>query len=542
MDKQRMVQRRRFGGAGLLIALSLLVFPPALFHEPGLWAQEGGSAEGKTAGDESSGEGTAGEEAPLPLEVRLETSPANPMVNNPWSIYVLVNYPSPSQVTVKPPRFPPSLILERIRTETRSVQGERWTRVEFLFTPQRTGTVTLDPFMVTVPDRQAETGGISVRFREEVKTVKRYDPRFKWASPVPSVPSGERGELFLELTNWDPSKDAPKGFFRGRAPTNAILEEGSLAEEGEGKFRYSINVIPLEESDLTLEAFSFQAEGYNLNVPEIKVPVLPVSSAGEPDSSQVRQAEAPSPDTMVDENSQDEIPRDDIPQDDTPQDIIPEISFTGNPEQVLPLLRGEYKRICAEVQTLWEENRRVEALAEIRRNERDSLSGPYLAPLRKEMEQALGLGFTEDESWRPLSISLPSWAILGFLIIFIPLLLLIFRPYRRILRNSVPRGVTSRRRSGFRTVIVLVFSIGLAVILLEEGLGNFLIGRLNSSRNAAVLEKTPGYRVPDIKGAVNVRFDEGQPVTVSDVSQDWCYAETSDGRFGWVPRGAVITY
>jgi hypothetical protein len=90
--------------------------------------------------------------------------------------------------------------------------------------------------------------------------------------------------------------------------------------------------------------------------------------------------------------------------------------------------------------------------------------------------------------------------------------------------------------------VIIVLFIGLIFILLENGLGNFVPGRLSSAGKTAVLERTPAYRVPDLKGAVNARFSEGQPVIVSDYLGDWCYAESPDGRSGWVLREAVIIY
>jgi hypothetical protein len=84
--------------------------------------------------------------------------------------------------------------------------------------------------------------------------------------------------------------------------------------------------------------------------------------------------------------------------------------------------------------------------------------------------------------------------------------------------------------------------VSLALIFLGERLGNIPVGSLGARERTAVLRETQAYRVPDLKGAVNSRFSEGQPVIVGDYGLDWCYAETTDGRSGWVPREAVITY
>jgi len=514
-----MDQRKRISRAGLLVFLLFVL--SAAFPNVRLRAQEGEAGEGITGG-------TAMIEEELP-EVRLETSPANPMVNNPWILAVLVNHPRSSDVTVKPPRFPPTLVLERVRTETRSIQGERWTRVEFLFTPNRTGSITLAPFGVSVLGRQAETAEVTVRFREETRTVRRYEPRFRWASPLPSVLIGEQAELFLELSNWDPSKNPPRGFLWGRAPRNAILEEGFPIETGEGSFRYPVFIVALEATELILESLSLETEGFKLTVPELKLTVPPAET--------IEAVTLPAPDPL--------LPAIEEMREEISYNAIQNIPFPGkpNPETVFPIFRNEYKRISARIEELWESNQRVEALAEIRRNERDSFSGPFLTPLRKEMEQALGLGFTGNERWQPLKISVVSWVIVIFLVLSIFLVLLFFRPHQRFQWKKAPgKNVTSGRRSGFRTVIILVISIGVAVILVEEGLGNFLIGRLNTARNSAVLERTAAYKIPDTRGAINVRFGEGQPVTVTDFHLDWCYAETSDGRFGWVPREAVVIY
>jgi len=103
-------------------------------------------------------------------------------------------------------------------------------------------------------------------------------------------------------------------------------------------------------------------------------------------------------------------------------------------------------------------------------------------------------------------------------------------------------GVTSRRRSGFRNVLILILSMGVALIFLEMGWGRVSMRRLSSTGKTAVLEATPAYRVPDIRGAVNARFGEGQPVIVGTYHLEWYYAESPDGRSGWVPREAVINY
>jgi hypothetical protein len=512
MEKPGMGRRKRSGRIGLLIFLVLLIQPGLLFSQ----------ADGETA---------QGEEFP-PLEIRVETTPANPAANSPWTIYILVNHPVLSEVKVNPPLFPSILVLERVRTEVRVIRGndsdapeERWTRVEYLFTPQRAGTIALEPFEVTVPGREAMTGSVRVSFREDPRAVRSYDPRFRWVTPVPPVPAAERGELILELTGWDPSKKVPESIFQGRTPPNAIFEEHGPEASGTG-YRYPIVIIPLEGSSIALGSFSFEAEGYNLSVPALTVQVPPGL-------------------TVRGERSNDETPQETLA-----PELLPPYAFPESRENIFPVFRNEYNRIVAGVRVLWDEGRHAEALALIRRNERDSLPGSALAQVRREMEENLGLGLTEDESRRPLRIPLTVWVLFLFLALTAAAVLVIFRrgtPSHQLEAKPSKKNVTSRGRGGFKTVIALIFLTGIVFIFLEENFGifymeNFLVQRLSTTGKTAVLERTTAYRVPDLKGAVNARFGEGQPVIVGDYMGDWCFAESPDGRSGWVKREAVIVY
>ena len=502
MEKQGMGKRRRLVRAGLLSLAPIILL--ILFPAGALFSQEAQE-----------------------LELIIETSPESPSVDSALSLFVLINHPNPQEVIITPPAFPASLALELIRAETRFIQGRVWTSVEYSFIPLIAGDLTLAPFGVSVPGRQAASGVTTVSIRPSA-AAPRYTPAFRWLSPLP-VPSGGRGELLLELSGWDTHLPAPGRIFQGRAPRNAILNE-TAPQYGEGVYLYTISIIPLDENDVALEPFSFQAAGFSLNVPGISVPVLPPR---------------PAPPAQVPPQVIAETPV----REERAAPAFPEVRGT-----VFFLLQGEYDRIIASVRGLWEEGRRAHALAEIRRNERDSLAGPFLVSLRGEMERAMGIEFTENERWRPRtagSLNLPFFvvALFALVIIAIGVFFVFLRPRlerghrsRAELSEPVPAAVTSRRRGGFRNVIILVFSIGLVIIFLEAGWGTVSMRRLTATGKTAVLESSPAHRVPDINGAINAWFDEGQPVILGAYHLDWCYVESPDGRSGWVPRWAVITY
>jgi len=449
------------------------------------------------------------------LEVLIEMSPANPVVNSLWSVYVLVKHPSPREVSVEPPRFPSSLALERVRAEARTTaQGELWTRVEFLFTPLRADTVTLGPFDVKTPLGRALSAAIDVNIWEETVVRRRYEPRFRWQGRAPSVSTGKKGELLLELINWDPLKTIPQGFFQGKAPANAILEESMPSEEG-GVYRYTISIIPLENSPVKIGPISFRYDIYALTIPEITVPVVP---AGRPQVISGGEAAT----TQNDDQTND----------------APSLSFPSGSEKVFFLFQGEYDEIKAKAQALWEEGHRAEALAEIRKNERDNLFGPYLVPLRMEIEKVLGLGFTENERWHPFKIPITVWVISGFAIFLAGVFIIAFRPQNRI--NW--KNVVFHRGNNFYIIIALIFAVALGLIFLEESVSKFSFGGSGSTGKTGVLKETQGYRIPDYKGAISEKFFEGQPASIGDYRGDWCFAETPDGRSGWVPRESVIPY
>jgi len=485
-----MDRRKRLFRAGLLGFLTLALFITSIFRGGELRADEGEA-----------------------LEVLIETSPANPVVNSLWSLYVLVNHPSPREVSVEPPRFPSSLSLERVRAEARTTaQGERWTRVEFLFTPLRSGPITLEPFDVKTPLGRALSASVNATIQEETAR-RRYDPRFRWRGRAPSVSTGAKGELLLELANWDPMKTIPQGFFQGKAPANAILEE-SMPFEQNGVYLYTISIIPLENSAVKIGPVSFRYDIYALTIPEITIPVVP---AGKPKVIAGEGVAA----------SQNNDPTSDIP---TP--------FPLGLEKVFFLFQKEYDEIKAKARSLWEENRRAEALAEIRRNERDNLFGPYLVPLRMEIEKVMGLGFTENERWHPLKIPLSVWAVSALLIFLTAVFLFAFHPKRRIKWKSA----VFHRGNNFFTIIALVFAAALGFIFIEESVSRFSIAGSGSTGKTGVLKETQGYRIPDYKGAISEKFFEGQPASIGDYRGDWCFAETPDGRSGWVPRESVIPY
>jgi hypothetical protein len=420
------------------------------------------------------------------------------------------------------------VILERVRTESRNItqpgrldesgpapEPRRWTAVEFLFTPLASGNLSFEPFEAFAANKRGITGPVSVRVSPEPGNSQRRSPALSWEKPPPSLAVGEAGEITLALSNWDLKKPEPRHFLRGKTPENVIMEEAPGEGIGaDGIIRYRFRIIPLEGQTFMLPPLSFRAEDIQLEVPGIKIPItVPKPSARARETGTV-------PDTpsagggFSGEADVQEKPSGFDP-------AFPEVE-TG----VFFLFRDEYRRVIEDVRALWENGSRARALAEIRRAERDSLSGPAFAPLRRAMEESLSLGITKDEQWQPWKAPAFSWAAAVLLI--------------AAAAASLKIRVTSFRFRGYRNVILAAVAGAAVIFILFGGLGDPF--KIENRGTAAVLEKTDAYRVPDSGGTVNARFEEGRPVDVRSFRGAWVYAESADGKAGWVPAGAVIPY
>jgi hypothetical protein len=454
--------------------------------------------------------GTAGE-GESELGISVISSPENPVIGGSWAVTILVEHPVPSEVSIRPPRFPPSLSLERVRSESRlltrpgridetgpPLDPARWTAIEFLFTILAPGEIVLGPFGASAGGKSAVTREISVRVREN--TPRRSLPVFRWEAPA-SLTVGEAAELRLILINWDPGKKAPRDFLKGKAPLNAILDEfppaGPLPG---GEFVYPLSIIPLEEGGILLEPFSFQWEGVSLKAPALSIQAKPNA--------------APSPVPAL-------VPASALI---SPEPEPGNIPFPETGGRVFPFFKAEYEQTVLEAKALWEQGRRAPALAKIRGKERESWAGPGLAVLRRKMEQSLGLFPAEDETWRPRNMGLVLFLGLLFIVIAAKVFLSRFRFF----------AVTLGKTGGYKIKIILA-AAAIAVIFFVQLPGS-------GDRGRAVLEKTAVYRVPEKEGTVSALFGEGQLVHAGAFRGEWVYVESAGGEAGWAPAASVIKY
>jgi hypothetical protein len=297
-------------------------------------------------------------------------------------------------------------------------------------------------------------------------------------------------------------------------------------------------VIPLEGPLFTLPGFTARLGTLNLAVPAVRIPVAEAEKASaqpetaatgtalpgnEPPAAEqaeaagAGQAAAEPPEAAGTEQTAAEPP---------PAGGAP--PFPAGPQGVQGA-QGAAGRVREKARQLWEGGQIVEALAELRRNERDHPAGFALAGLRRDAEAALGLYDTPSEVWRPPSLLIPGlglFLILAALCLTLPLLL--------HSSGKGPPGWVFRACCLVFTLAALFCLFRLSPLLPYRG-GD--VPRQALARDAVV------YRVPEDTGTGISRFRLGQGILVYEIRDHWAYAESlQDQAAGWIKAGTYLNY
>ena len=456
----------------------------------------------------------------------IETSgiPDNPSAGGNWTLTIMVDHPVTHEVLVRPPRFPESFILERVRTESRLLrqagdaaaltESSRWTAVEFLFTVQSAGSFTIAPFAVEAGTKQAVTDAIAIRVTPAPAAAGPALPFMRWDNTPSVLTVGIQAELTLALHNWDRSKPLPGSLLQGRVPEKFILEESAPVDAG--VIRYQLRIIPLEAVDFDLGPLSVIGEGIIIQIPRITIPVT-----GNPD----RTGSSTAHNTAY--SGTEAVGTEKFAVEANTEIFIP---FPDTEKKVFILYRPFYEGIVIQARSLWEEGFRAEALALVRRNERDSVLGPSFMAIRSAMERSAGLEITNNEKWRFTGII--AWAVLLLIIITVTFCFVKGFKYGGNQKSKAIIALFSSQR-------LIGMAAAVLILLLLASLYTILMAPAAAS---AVLKESSAFRVPDINGTLLYVFDEGQPVKITTEAASWFFVETADNRSGWVPAEAVIAY
>jgi hypothetical protein len=437
----------------------------------------------------------------------------------------LVDHPVPEEVEVQLPPLPQGLILDRARTETRlrpsgKAEGEgdtrRWTALQYRFLARTAGAFTLNPLQVVVGDLSARSSAFSVTVRNPAPQSEPV--RLFWQDPPAELVAGEEALLALCIAGQNPPELPAAGPPLPPVPPMAIMEAVPARKAGEV---LALRIIPLEGPFFVLPGFSFPLETGALQVPALRIPVKPAAPAA-PGPGLPENPPAPEPE---------------------PPAVSPVTGGTLPPFPSSPVGIGG-RKVRDRSRALWEEGQAVEALAELRRNERDHPAGFTLKRQRRELDKALGLEQTVDELFRPPLLLVPVLVlslVLAALGLTIPGTLLRSRKIRA--GDSRAPAALAALNWGFRaaglafTLIALFCLLRLTAVLPQAPLSYWKAGRQALARDAVV------YRAPEDTGTEITRFREGQGLLVYELQGGWAYAESvADRRTGWIRAGTYLIY
>jgi hypothetical protein len=432
--------------------------------------------------------------------------------------------------------------------------------MEYYFFLNTAGRVSLAPFSLSVPapeipedpEKTGDARGTRrIRFPSPAiqflirapseagsgRSSPERNLRLSWEGRPSQLHMGEEAELTLVHQGWDPRLPLPSpGFLIPRTPIGAILEAVPPREDDEAaRILLRLRLIPLEEGRLNIPGFNVSLGDYRLDIPALSIPVVPAGDRGQPAPAA---AAGPPPEEEPAPPASGSPARGDLP---FPETILKPLSP----------FRAGCGSIRERARALWNKGLRVEALAELRRNERDYAGGPALIPLRRDAEKLLGLSGNGDETWRPRTLL--TAIILVSAILAVAFLFLSFLPLKMQVTPGLAwcyKGIGNFKKPAraFRTLAVF---FAFPAVLSLWRLGDLPAIELpfpgvSGPARPALTRETEIFRIPGPEGTVTFRLEEGRRVLVRSVRGDWAYAEIpgpgEGGKNGWLRSEALVFY
>lgn len=433
------------------------------------------------------------------LEVLTRVQSVQTEPGMPVKITFLVNYPAASEVEFSVPQLPEALREETRRIELRLVRSdsgrdERWTVIEYILMPLKSGTYVLDPFTIRVPGRQHTGDSLQFTVLDSVSEDIVALPVLRWDSVPSRVVSSRPFRVYLKIEN-QPAGISPDEV---RKRLEIVIPENILAEQRvpstkETGLLLEFNLIPLSGPEMELPMVRLALEDTVVSTRHIRIPVSEnkvqdqsVQTRGAVEGSSAEDAEI--------------FPFDD-----------PAFPAASNVPFVPFFLRTQYENVLESARVAWEQRDYSAALAVLRQGERDLEAGYAIKALRKNAEQAIGINDSEEEVWIPAKIFLILVTVLTVLFVFFFISAL-------------------RRRYSWLFLIPVVLLLG----VYAQG--------IRMKNGAVILRSCTAYRIPDAEGGRSARFSDGSRVIRKNSGGAWVFVEANDGRAGWVTADRVINY
>jgi len=248
--------------------------------------------------------------------VDITIHPLTPLVDSPWTLSLIVDYPYPDDVSVIEPPFPFSL--DRIVKYSRRLDTKIQTVFEYRFIPAKSGSFIMGAFTVICPDGITKTDVFNLYIRPV--NEKRALPvlRLFWEinhgqiSPLSPANSfqmtvGESALLVLLANNRNsslPHEYPPQEYFAPPAPQGAILALSPLSEEERAAgIMLKLTLIPLK-GDFLLDARTLQHENFIFEIPPLYIRINEFSAESDESTYVTDAVKAGSLEKTVQENPQ----------------------------------------------------------------------------------------------------------------------------------------------------------------------------------------------------------------------------------------------
>jgi len=402
-------RRRRFISTGLLtviLFIATLLLPVAVPAE-----EDGNGGEGRS--ESGSGSGSGGP------QVILHHSHRDLVAGTTWTLIMIVSHNFPNQVSTTSPPFPEEVTLSQMRKGIRFVNPakgdwgtttiqsrgplpvpekdegdeeeedsenvyEQWTAIEYRFLLTDPGIVEFEPFIVTTPQGRTVTEPFVIYIREPHRVVvERPRYRVSWGGLPAEMTVGESVTLTLSVSSSRqiPSIPAPEQFIPV-VPHGFILEFIALSQEEKNtELAAKMRLIPLTAVPFSLDRLQLPFGGGIFEVPSVRIPVrrLAENTAGVQENIILPE---PEPET--------EITRHIVPFPLLAQAVSVHTGLYNKH-------RAECDIIYDEAKSLWARGYMADAIAVLRKNERDHRARAFFAAIRREAELTLGLISTNNE-------------------------------------------------------------------------------------------------------------------------------------------------
>jgi hypothetical protein len=347
----------------------------------------------------------AAEDEEEELRIIIQGIPESPVAGSTWTLTLLVDHHDPNEVDVLAPPFTGPFTLEQVNKGPRIMDTtEVWIGVEYRYKANIPESFSFDAFTVITPDVQIKVYVPEVTVQKSPTasqaTVVKQMYRFVWEGLPSNLAIGESAVFNLRISGWDSSplqSDVllvPARLFIPPVPPGHILESLPLSsEERSAGMAVKLRLVPLEAIPLIIEGRNFSHNTANGKYLTFEIPYLRITV------SQAQKSPVAVPE--VNKTAQNKKTAAPFPSIETAAAEYPSIFIKH---------KIECEAVYTDAKNLWENARFAEALATIRKNERDHSAGKLFTVIRRSAEQALGLSGTHDER---RDIIMRLWLLIG---------------------------------------------------------------------------------------------------------------------------------